>query len=282
MKWLFHFILSHSIFIAFCAAALSWQTLQLLYLPPNGYLLAFIFFSALGGYNAYWILSSYSFNRHIAFPSFLQKRASSFLVLIAAVAGMFFCFAHLHLFMYNLLIAGLLLAVYSLPVTPFKRLHFMQKAGVLKTILLALAWTIITTMVPLQISILSMGHTALLIFISRFLFMLMLCIIFDKRDAAVDKLRGLQSLATEIKPVVLHYLIGFIFIGYIFSTYLMLPQQVSLARIIALVITGLVTIFVYISSLKKRGYFFYYFAVDGLMFLSALLTGLAGLVTPNV
>jgi len=281
MKWLFHFILSHSILIAFCAAALSWQTLQLLSLPPNGYLLVFIFFAALGGYNAYWILSSYSFNRHITFRSFLQKRTSSFLVLIAAITGMVFCLIHLHLFMYNLMIASLLLAVYSLPVMPFKRFHFKLKASVLKTFILALAWTIITTMVPLQISILSMGHTALLMFLSRFLFMLMLCIIFDKRDATVDKLRGLQSLATEIKPITLHYLIGLIFISYIFISYCMLAHQVSLAQVIALVITGLVTIIVYLSSLKKRGYFFYYFLVDGLMFLSALLTGLAGWVIHN-
>lgn len=282
MRWLFHFILSHSIFIAFCAAALSLQTLQLLSLPTNGYLLALIFFSALGGYNAYWILSSYSFNRPIAFLAFLRKRASSFLVLFAALTGMIFCLTHLHLFMYNMMIASLLLAIYSLPVAPFKRLHFMLKTGVLKTIILALAWTIITTMVPLQISILSMGHTALLIFISRFLFMLMLCIIFDKRDAAVDKLRGLQSLATAIKPLVLHYLIGIIFIAYIFMCYFMLAHQVSLARVIALIITGLITIWVYLSSFKKRGYFFYYFLVDGLMFLSALLTGLAGVVTPTI
>lgn len=278
MKWLFHFILSHSIFIAFCAAALSLQTLQLLSLPTNRYLLAFIFFAALGGYNAYWILSNYSFNRHIKFRIFLQKRTSSFFVLIAAITGMFFCLAHLHLFMYNMIIAALLLTVYSLPVTPFKRMHFILKAGVLKTIVLALAWTIITTMVPLQISIVSMGNTALLIFISRFLFMLMLCIIFDKRDAAVDKLRGLQSLATEIKPMILHYLIGFIFAGHLFISYLMLAQQVSTGRVIALIITGLITFFVYISSLKKRGYFFYYFLVDGLMFLSAVLTELAGFV----
>ncbi len=281
MKWIFHFILSHSIFVAFCAAALSLQTLQLLSLPTDEYLLALIFFAALGGYNAYWILSSYSFNRHITFRLFFKKRISSYVVLIAALTGMLYCLAHLHLFMYNLVIASLLLAVYSLPVTPFSRLHSLLKIGMLKTIILALAWTIVTTMVPLQISILSMGHTALLIFISRFLFMLMLCIIFDKRDAAVDKLRGLQSLATAIKPVVLHYLIGFIFIGYMLTSYFMLAHQVSLALVIALMVAGLMTIFVYVSSFKKRGYFFYYFLVDGLMFLSALLTVLAALIVQN-
>jgi 4-hydroxybenzoate polyprenyltransferase len=273
MKPVFHFILSHSIFIAFCAAAFSLQTLQLLLLPVNGYLLSLIFFAALAGYNAYWILSSYSYSRPIAFIPFLQKRSSSILVLLVAASGVVFCFTRLHLFMYNFIVASILLAFYSLPVMPVKKLQSLLKAGVSKTIILALAWTIITTMVPLQISILSMGRVATLIFISRFLFMLMLCIIFDKRDAAVDKLRGLQSLATQIAPLVLHYLIVFLFIGYTFLCYSMYVCGVSLAQVSALIMAALLALLVYFISLKKQGYIFYYFLVDGLMFLSALLTG---------
>jgi 4-hydroxybenzoate polyprenyltransferase len=162
---------------------------------------------------------------------------------------------------------------------PVKKLQSLLKAGVSKTIILALAWTIITTMVPLQKSILSMGNLAILIFISRFFFMLMLCSIFDKRDAAVDKLRGLQSLATQIKPLMLHYIIVILFMGYTGLCYSMHAYGVSLAQVSALIIAGLLALLVYFISLKKQGYIFYYFLVDGLMFLSALLTGLAGLIT---
>ena len=58
MKPIFQFILSHSIFIAFCASALSLQTLQLLSLPIDNYLLAFIFFAALASMGpSLWITS---------------------------------------------------------------------------------------------------------------------------------------------------------------------------------------------------------------------------------
>lgn len=276
MKGLFHFILSHSIFIAICAAALSLQTLQLLSLPFNGYLPAFIFFAVLGGYNAYWLISRFSFNRDSSLISFLQKSRSSFFVLLSAITGMVFCMMKLHLVMYNIIIAIILLGLYAIPVMPFKQLSFTRKAGFLKTILLAFTWAIVTTLIPLQISILAMGRAALLIFINRFLFMLMLCIIFDKRDVAVDKIRGLQSLATDIKPLLLHYLTGFIFISYLLISYLLNAFEVPVLQIAALMVTGIITLCVYISSLKKRGYVFYYFLVDGLMFLSALLTWLAG------
>jgi len=276
MKWLFRFILSHSIFISFCAAALSLQTLQLLLLPVNGYLLAFIFFATLAGYNAYWMISRFTFNRHDTVIEFIKQSRSSSLVFIFATAGVFICFTNLHLVMYNIITAFILLGMYAIPVMPFKQLHFTRKAGFLKTIVLAAAWAIVTTLVPLQLSIFNLGQTATLILINRFLFMLMLCIIFDKRDVAVDKIRGLQSLATGFSPLLLHCFMGLIFLGYAWSSYAMLAQQVTLPQVAALLLAGIITLLVYASSLKQKGYFFYYFLVDGLMFLSALLTGIAG------
>lgn len=276
MKSIFQFILSHSIFIAFCASALSLQTLQLLSLPVNGYLLLFIFFAALGAYNAYWILSSYSFNLHISLHSFFQKKRSSFLVLLLAISGMLYCFTRLNLVMYNLIIAIVLLGVYSLPVMPIKQFLLFRKAGVFKTVILALSWTIITTLVPLQTSLLKMDQPGTMILINRFLLMMMLCLIFDKRDATVDKMRGLQSIATAIKPGMLHFLFALFFIGYIMICYFMNTYQVTMLQVIALMIAGVATLIVYVVSLKKRGYLFYYFLVDGLMFLSAMLTGFAG------
>ncbi|MBC7888050.1 MAG: hypothetical protein H7Z13_09170 [Ferruginibacter sp.] len=278
MKGLLHFILSHSIFIAFCTAALSLQTLQLLSLTVNNYLLAFIFFAAVSGYNAYWMISRFTFNPPPSFLYFLQKNRRSFIVVLLAVTGMFFCISNLRLVWYNIIIAIVLLGLYAIPVMPFKQLHFTRRAGFVKTILLAFTWAIVTTLIPLQVSILEMEHAALLIFINRFLFMLMLCVIFDKRDVQVDKIRGLQSLATIVKPRVLNYLMGFIFIGYALVSYSMKWYELTMAQVAALIVTGLITITVYAASFKKRGYLFYYFLVDGLMFLSALLTGLAGVV----
>ena len=47
---------------------------------------------------------------------------------------------------------------------------------------------------------------------------------------------------------------------------------ITIMQIAALQVTGLVTMVFYIFSNKKQGYYFYYFGVDGLMILSALLT----------
>ena len=272
MKGIFHFILSHSIFISVCAAALSLQTLLLLSHPVNIYLLSLIFFATLAGYNAYWITSKVSFNRYSSFVSLLNNNKSSLVVLLIAIAGVIFCFSQLKLIMYNIIITFIFLALYALPLVPLKQFHFARKAGFVKTMLLALAWTMATILIPLQIRIIDMPVSALLVFILRFLFMLMLCIIFDKRDAGIDKIRGLQSLATDISPALLNYLFALVFVLYLLASVGLSFYNISMSNILVLVITGVFTVWVYIMSFKRKDYIFYYFLVDGLMFLSGLLT----------
>ena len=105
-----------------------------------------------------------------------------------------------------------------------------------------------------------------------FLFMLMLCIIFDNRDKAIDKMRGLHSLATDLKPAVLKILIYFIFVVLFTSNFFYKDYGITFYQSIALQISTLALLIVYFYSAKKRSYLFYYFIVDGLMLFSALAT----------
>lgn len=276
MKFL-HFILSHSIFIAFCAVALSLQTVLLLSFPINGFLLGFIFFATLAGYNAYWIISRVSFSKQDKWLSLLRTNRSSTGVFILATGGMIVCFLQLQLIMYNLVISFFFLSLYAIPLLPIKQLHFTRKAGFLKTTLLALAWTMVTILVPLQVSITDMSIPGITLFCNRFLFMLTLCIIFDKRDAAIDKIRGLQSLATDLRPAVLNRLITLILVLYAGSCLVLLLAGTSLPQVIALMVAGAFTYWVYLRSSEEKGYLFYYFVVDGLMFLSGGLSLLASI-----
>ena len=276
MKFL-HFILSHSIFIAFCAVALSLQTVLLLSFPINGFLLGFIFFATLAGYNAYWVISRISFSKQGKWLSLLHVNRSAAGVFVLAICGMIVCFLHVHLIMYNLVITFFFLGLYVIPLLPIKQLHFTRKVGFLKTTLLALAWTMVTILVPLQVHVTDMSIPEITLFCNRFLFMLTLCIIFDKRDAAMDKIRGLQSLATDLRPLVLHRLIMVILVLYAATCLLLLFTGTSLAHVIALFVAGAFTCWVYLRSSEERGYLFYYFVVDGLMFLSGSFSLLASI-----
>jgi hypothetical protein len=276
MKW-FHFILSHSIFIAICAAALVFQTTQLLHLDTSLFVYGFVFFATICSYNFYWILSKSSFAGKISIPGIIKKEPTNILLLVIAAGGMLYCHFHSGLSPSFVVTAFLLTVLYCIPLLPFSFLQFTRKAGVLKTILLAFTWAYVTAFIPIQKSYLLLDNADLFILTRRFLFMLMLCIIFDNRDKAVDKIRGLHSLATDLKPVVLKILIYIIFTILFSSNFFYKDYGITLEQSIALQVSTLALLTVYFYSAKKRSYLFYYFIVDGLMLFSALATMVASI-----
>ena len=275
MKWLY-FIFSHSIFIAVCAVALCFQTSLLLHITLSAYLYSFIFFSTVCSYNFYWLLSGYAFAEQ-RLPVYCKRHVSNILVFFVSGAAMLISMFGIPSLLPAIGISLLLTLVYALPLLPFKMLQVARKAGLLKTFLLAFTWAFVTVCIPYQQAPTGNILTLLMLFYNRFLFMLMLCIIFDARDTNVDKIRGLQSLTTLADAKTIKYIMMAVFIAYLINGILFRLYYNEPGQIVALFITGLATGAVYLLSLKKQGYFFYYFAVDGLMLFSSLAAYVASI-----
>ena len=207
----------------------------------------------------------------------LKNEATGFTLLLIAAVGSLICFLKSSLPVGAVVTAIVLTILYSIPLLPIHFLQFTRKAGVLKTGLLAFTWAYVTAFIPLQKTYWLLTNADLFIISRRFLFMLMLCIIFDNRDKAVDKIRGLHSLATDIKPAVLKILIYIIFAVLLFSNFYADHFGISFYQSIALQISTLALLTVYFFSTKKQGYLFYYFFVDGLMLFSAVATYIASI-----
>jgi len=276
MKWL-NFILSHSIFIAICAVALAFQTHLLLHVNIDRYLYGFIFFATLCSYNFYWILSKAAFTKKNAVTGLLKKEFTGLAVFFIAATGLLYCLLQLKLPVSVIATAVVLTVIYSVPLLPFRALHFTRKAGVLKTVVLAFTWAYVTAFIPLQKAYASLSDADLFIISRRFLFMLMLCIIFDNRDKAVDKIRGLHSLATDLKPAMLKALIYLIFAALFISNFLYADYGITFYQSVALQVSTVALLVIYFLSINNHSYLFYYFGVDGLMLFSALATYIAGI-----
>ncbi|MEO6671676.1 MAG: hypothetical protein ABIN36_19485 [Ferruginibacter sp.] len=276
MKWL-QFILSHSIFISFCAVGLCAQTFLLLHIPSSNYIYGLIFFSTLSSYNFYWLISKYYFNRESSPRKFLLKQFSNLSIFVLAALGLLYCLSYLPAILPYIIVAVLLTLLYSVPLWPVKQLAFTRKAGFLKTVLLSFTWTYVTVIIPAQESI-PLNHLSVaLLFSARFLFMLMLCIIFDSRDIHVDKIHALRSLATDVSQRTLGIIMTIVFSLYLACGFFLRYFFDSNAQIIAFLVTGMVTLSVYRMSLRKQGYFFYYFLVDGLMLFSSIASFIASI-----
>ncbi len=276
MKWL-RFILSHSLFISLCAFSLCWQTFILLHVPVNTDICLLVFFATLGSYNFYWLISKYHFSDKRGLVDFLSKNISNVIVLLTAFGGIIYIYNPVWEVMPVIIISVLLTLAYSLPLWPFKQLTFIRRAGFLKTVLLAFTWTYVTIMFPVTKAGIYINTPVILLFTARFLFMLMLCIIFDSRDVTVDKIHSLSSLATAVSKRTLGIIITFVFFIYLSAGFLLRYYFEDNAQVAAFFVTGIAVLAVYRLSLQKQGYFFYYFLVDGLMLFSATATFVASI-----
>src|SRR5688572_19868373 len=117
MKWL-HFILSHSIFISFCAVALCYQTYTLFGLHPDDLVYLLVFSCTLCSYNAYWLLSKFYFNRSVSFPTFIRLHFSNVFFFALALLSVLLCVYLIPDVLRFLVIAGILTFLYTLPLWP--------------------------------------------------------------------------------------------------------------------------------------------------------------------
>ncbi len=261
--------------MALCSAALVFQTTLMVHLPVSYHLMAFVFFATLCSYNFHYILGNVFAGQQFSLKLLNNPYTRVFFLLTGGL-GVLLLFSGSHIPLQHVAIAFLLTFLYSVPLLPLKQTAFTRKIGFAKTVLLAFTWMFVTAYLPLAQYHVHFTTLGWLIMTKRFLFMLMLCIIFDNRDAAVDKIRGLHSLATDLSPKVMKWLIWSLLFLLFVLNFLLGHHGITLRQRIALQLTGIATVIVYYYSVKKRqGYFFYYFLVDGLMLLSAMLMTIA-------
>lgn len=105
--------------------------------------------------------------------------------------------------------------------------------------------------------------------------MLMLCIMFDSRDAQIDRIHSLKTLATDLNPTAIKILMFITFALYMLVGLVFRSVFNDIPQTIAFLVVGVVTLLVYLGSQREKGYFYYYFVVDGLMLFSSLSAYLA-------
>jgi 4-hydroxybenzoate polyprenyltransferase len=150
----------------------------------------------------------------------------------------------------------------------------------LKTVLLSITWAYVTICLPFfsnESYLHTPSNAIALLFVTRLFLMLLLCVVFDTRDIAVDKINGLHSLATDVSKNRLRIILLLIYFGHIFSALFFCYIYSDIKQAIAFIFVGIIFCIIYKFSQQRQGYFFYYFLVDGVMLLSATLSYIANL-----
>ena len=176
---------------------------------------------------------------------------------------------HLKHFIF-LLALGAISFLYSFPFLPFTNKKRIKDFGSLKIITLSLLWTLVTVWFPVDEANLS-GLSFQLIFVRRFIFIFVLCLLFDIRDIEVDRKEKIATLAVQLgvkKSFALCYLLLVIFALLSIIQFIYLPDA---PQLIAMLVSALSTWVTIEYSKKNNSDVFYLACVDGVILLQSLL-----------
>jgi hypothetical protein len=278
MRWL-RFIFTHSFFVALCAVALCAETVLLFKGPHSVYLYLFVGLATLASYNFHLLMGALYHQRPPHWRALLRQQPMATVLLLLTGAGLCWVLGYLRSLWPWVALAFVATALYSLALLPWRPMAQLRRLGFAKTLLLALTWAFVTAFLPLQAMAPNRldvpGTDGLLLLLYRFCLMLQICWVFDLRDTALDKIKGLHSLATDLRPAVanrLFYVLAMVCVALgvwltVYWHWWGWALVVGTVQVAAIVL--------YRVPLRRRGYLYYYFLVDGLMLLSALLTAAA-------
>ena len=245
----------------------------LLHAAPDPWFIAFVFFATICSYSFHWYLTPAGIEPTSPRTQWLSRNKNVHLVLFCAgLAGAavscFFLLTHWHW----LLLSAFITFLYSAPKIPHPYFRVLRKVALAKTVFLALVWTYVTTILPLQISDRLWQTNFSLFAAGRFFLIYAICILFDYRDREYDKTVGIRSLITWLSDKSITWLFIFSLSLFAIFTYGLLPYGYPYSIIVCLFIPGAITAGLYSYARKNFSDMLYYFVLDGLMALSSLLT----------
>jgi 4-hydroxybenzoate polyprenyltransferase len=170
-----------------------------------------------------------------------------------------------------LLFTAFIAFLYSAPKIPLSIFKGLKRIAIGKTIFLSLVWTHSTVILPLIVTG-SDWHTKHSIFtINRFFLIYCICILFDYRDKEEDKNEGIKSLITYLPDAGINKLYIFSLLIFFASGVALLFHGFSFLAVVALLMPGLILAIWFSHFKTSTSDYLYYFFLDGLMVLSALL-----------
>lgn len=194
----------------------------------------------------------------------------------AGIAGALYFFYFLRAHWFWLAGSALITFLYSAPKIPHPLFRMLRKVALGKTIFLALVWMYVTTLLPALVSATQWNGSLVFFSIHRFFLIYAICILFDYRDRQDDKLAGIRSLITYLSETNITRLFYASIIVALAGALALLAWHFNALSIGWLVLPVIITGALYNYARTHFYDQFYYFVLDGLMALSAMLMLIAG------
>jgi len=235
--------------------------------PVNFDYYKFAFFSTICSYNFHWYLTPAAYSGSPRLQWGVRHKNLQLVFAIIGGIGAAIYFLNLKAYWLELSGAAFLTFLYSAPKIPLPPFTWLRKIAIGKTIFLAAVWVYVTNVLPIFLTGEHFTSQAVFYILHRFFIIYALCILFDHRDLESDKQEGIRSLITWLNKKGLMWLY---FLSLLLSAgfaFLVSTNAVTFYLIIPIAITALLTKY----TLHTKSDYYYYFVLDGLVMLSALL-----------
>jgi 4-hydroxybenzoate polyprenyltransferase len=257
---------------------MTWQSSYLLHLELPGDYYFFVFFATLCSYNFHWYLTPVSHSSGDRTRWTAHHKNTHLIFYFAGVAGAIYFFFKLRDHWFALFVATLLTFLYSAPKIPLPYFRFLKQVAVGKTIFLTSVWTYVTAILPVFISGHKyFNHEMKWFAASRFFLIYGICILFDYRDREEDREGGLRTLVNYFDETAVNRLFRFAFLAFILFSCGLIYSGVPVLTVLILIAPGVILISIFRHAKKSASDYLYYFVLDGLMMLSALLMAIASI-----
>lgn len=275
---LLSFFVFSNLFIAGCAILMVHQTDQLFHDSKSAFaLICFVFFSTICSYSFHWFLTDASAKPSPRINWLNRYRFIHVLFFFIGLAGAGWFFFQLMEYWFWLGIAAAGAFLYSAPKIPHPIFRSLRKVAVGKTIFLAFVWMYVTTVLPAVIAGTINQVPVILFIIHRFFLVYAICILFDYRDREDDRAAGIRSLITIMNENQITILFIASLVIAVLAAVGLFYTGIATTDFIFLLIPCFITGRVYNYARRNFPDMFYYFTLDGLMALSALLMLIAGI-----
>ena len=255
-----------NVFISICALAQVVVTYVVFSIPVNynnNAYLAFVFLSTYLQYNVQrgYLINQNNLNSERSQWLVKYKKAMLISVGVCLITVLFLC-NNLSATSITIMVgAEIVSTLYYLP--PFN----LRKHGYIKPFLVSAIWVISCSAVPLiENTILTSNSVWFLI--SQFLFISVLCLLFDLKDSTTDYLNGVNTYANKFGDGITKGLCLLMLILGAISVYIFTQNMYLLITIYTIYFITALTV---IISNEKKHSFYYYLWVDGLLLVQGVV-----------
>lgn len=278
IKKIAEFILFSSLFIAACAVSFCIETNVLLDVPLNSFsFYCFVFGATLVQYNLHYSMKKVAVKNSERLRWTLKNKRLHFILLITGCLLILFSFFSFHLKHFIILgVLGCIAVLYSFPFLPFGKKKRIKDYGFIKIITLSLLWTLVTVWLPVT-NLNVNPYLFSFVFVKRFVFIFILCLLFDVRDIEIDNKENINTLAVMLgkkKSYALSCFLLLLFGVLSIIQYFFYPQM---AFLLAMLVSSVITWIIIQLTKKTNSDFIYLAGVDGMMLVQAVLVYLFSL-----